>query len=705
MRKSCAFLLAVSCLTWSKTTGGQAALDVYFIDVEGGQATLFVSPSGESLLVDAGNPGARDADRIVATAKAAGLTQIDYVMVTHYDGDHVGGVKDVSDRMPIRNFVDHGVRLPGQGVVPSPNYQAAVQRTDAAYAEARAKGRHIEVKPGDKVPIRGLNVQIVSAQGAILTGPLPGAGAPNPLCRDFVPQEEDKTENLRSVGAVIELGRFRALDLGDLTWNKERELVCPNNLLGTVDVYLTTHHGLNLSGPPVIVHAVRPRVAIMNNGPRKGDSRETWTTLKSSPGLEDIWQLHYSVPRPPNAAFHEASENGGPELNAPRDYIANLDEEAAHTPAYAVKLTAQQDGSFVVTNLRSGFKKEYKARSGQSASASMLPMPRFHHIHLNSVDPDKSLDWYSKYWTAGKKTMVAGFPAFQGGDLYLLYTKVSKQAPGAFDKKLHRSVPQSAFWTFGSGIVDTAGLVDRLTKLDARTFDFLPVFAGPDDKKGVIRSALAPQGDQLLTLSQLRERAEREKNAPAQPRPGNQDFGYLVDPDGMLVEFNSASQDNFWAHNHYWHEKPLCAANWYVEHLGMQLPPTRDAATGQTTPHERWDPCDVPIGEVGYPSFMPQGQLRIPIGNVRFTNGNWAWYTRQCRAGRCGVGNDKPLSPSKGQVVDHVALAYPNLDAVINHLKTTGVPITKGPYSFGQTRAIMIEDVDGLSLELIEARE
>jgi beta-lactamase superfamily II metal-dependent hydrolase/catechol 2,3-dioxygenase-like lactoylglutathione lyase family enzyme len=677
------------------------SLDIYFIDVEGGQSTLIVSPSGESLLIDAGLPGERDAGRIVAAAKQAGLTRIDFMLVTHYDADHVGGVKDVADRIPIRNFVDHGPRLPDQGVFPSPNYQAMVQRVDASYAEARARGRHIEVKPGDRLPIEGIDVVIVSGQGATIKSPLPGGGASNPPCRDFVPQDEDKTENIRSVGTVIGLGRFRMLDLGDLTWNKEQELVCPNNLLGTIDVYLTTHHGLNLSGPPVIVHAVRPRVAVMNNGPRKGDSAEAWKTLKSAPGLEDIWQLHYSVSRPPNAEFHEASNNGGSDLNAPEQFIANLVENAAHTPAYAIKLTARPDGSFAVTNMRNEYTKEYKARSSQAAA---LPQPRFHHIHINSVDPAKSLDWYSKYWPAGRKTSVAGFPAFQGSDIWLLYTKVARQAPGAFNRSLHRSVPQSAFWTFGSGVIDPPGLVNRLTRLDSRHFEFLPVYSGPDDRKGVVRSALAPQGDQLLTLTQLRERAEREKTAPPQTRPGNQDFGYLVDPDGMLVEFNSEREDSFWAHNHYWHEQPLCAANWYADHLGMQLPPVRDSQSGETTPREKWDPCEVPIGEAGYPSFMPQGQLRIPLGTVRFANGGWAWYTRQCRGGRCGPGGDQQLAPSSGLVVDHVALAYPDLDAVIAHLKATGVPITKGPYAFGSTRAIMIQDLDGLSLELIEMR-
>jgi hypothetical protein len=197
----------------------------------------------------------------------------------------------------------------------------------------------------------------------------------------------------------------------------------------TLDVYLTTHHGLNLSGPPVLVHAVRPRVSLMNNGPRKGGSRETWATLRSSPGLEDIWQLHYSVQRPGNPAFYETGEPGGKELNAPESFIANRDEEAGHTSVHYIKVSARSDGSFVVTNSRNGFSKEYKASRARSAGASALPMPKYHHIHLNSVNPSASLDWYAKYWPAGHKTMVAGFPAYQGGDLFLLYTKVDKQAP------------------------------------------------------------------------------------------------------------------------------------------------------------------------------------------------------------------------------------------------------------------------------------
>ena len=218
------FVLVGAALVLSPATGRTQApktFDIYSIDVEGGQATLFVSPSGESLLVDTGNPGDRDADRIAATAKQAGVTRIDYLIVSHYDGDHVGGVKDLSDRLPIRTFVDHGARVPPPGAPPlAPDAQAGVDRLDKSYLEARTKGKHLEVKAGDKVPIQGLDVQVVSSKGAVITKSLSGGATANPLCREFKPHPQDMSENIFSVGMVIgACVRFRMLDFENLTWN------------------------------------------------------------------------------------------------------------------------------------------------------------------------------------------------------------------------------------------------------------------------------------------------------------------------------------------------------------------------------------------------------------------------------------------------------------------------------------------------------
>ena len=314
------------------------ALNVTFIDVEGGQATLFVTPSGESMLVDAGYEGFndRDAERIAAEAKRARVSQIDYMVVTHYHRDHVGGVPALAARIPIRTFVDHGPTVE-QGDQPDALF--------GAYIKVREKGRHLLVKPGDRLPIRGLDVWIVSSAGELLRQPLTGAGIANPLCRGFVPQDVDPGENARSVGMMIGYGSFRMLDLGDLTWNKEHRLACPENLLGRVDVYLTTHHGTPSSGPAVLVHAVAPRVAVMNNGSKKGGSPIAWKTIRTSPGLEDFWQLHYAV-------------DAGPDHNVAESFIANMDESTAH----AIRLSAYQDGHFVVTNTRTGRVGTYKPR-------------------------------------------------------------------------------------------------------------------------------------------------------------------------------------------------------------------------------------------------------------------------------------------------------------------------------------------------------
>jgi len=342
MRKTlvCVLLIVTcTCLPAGQTRPAET-LDIYFIDTEGGQATLFVSPSGESAMVDSGNPGGRDVGRMMDVVRDVGLTRIDYLVTTHYHSDHIGGMAELATRIPIRHFVDHG---------PSVETREPVPGFDESYAALRAQADYTTVTPGDRIPIAGLDWLIVTAAGQVLDAPLPGAGLPNPACSSFRPREiTTGLENAASTGSLITYGRFRMIDLGDLLWNKEFELMCPSNTIGPVDLYLTTHHGLDQSGSEVVVHGLAPRVAVMNNGVRKGGSVQALQILHASPGLEDLWQLH-------------RSEHGGTEYNAPGVFIANPGD-SEHTPAYIIKVSARVDGSFTVSNTRNGFTKTYAAR-------------------------------------------------------------------------------------------------------------------------------------------------------------------------------------------------------------------------------------------------------------------------------------------------------------------------------------------------------
>ena len=316
-------------------------LEIYFIDVEGGQATLFVAPSGESMLIDTGWSGhnRRDADRIAAAAKHAGVKAIDYLLITHFHEDHVGGVPQLAARLPIHNFIDHGESV---------EHDQRAKELYNAYVEYRAKGNHILAKPGDTLPVKGLDVKVLSADGDEIASPLPGAGEPNPACAADKLRAPDATENARSVGVLITYGSFRAIDLGDLTWNKELEMFCPNNKVGTVGLYIVSHHGMDMSGSSAMVHALHPRVAIMDNGARKGGTPPAWQAIHSSPGIEDVWQLHYSIA-------------GGKDNNTPDTFVANTDE--AGDVANWIHVTAHSDGSFTVYNSRNKFSKTYPPKA------------------------------------------------------------------------------------------------------------------------------------------------------------------------------------------------------------------------------------------------------------------------------------------------------------------------------------------------------
>jgi competence protein ComEC len=362
-RVSIVFLAAAFSIAQTRSA---RTLDIYLVDVEGGNATIFVSPSGESLLIDTGNGGAaaaRDVDRIMAAVKDAGLRRIDHLVTTHWHGDHFGGMAELAARIPIGYYIDHG-----PSVQPNPNVDAFLQKT---YPELYGKAKHTVAKPGDRIPVVGLDVRVVTSAGEVIKAPLPGAGRPNPYCAGFKSQDADKTENAQSVGSHVTFGKFRALHLGDLTWNKEFDLMCPNNRIGAVDLFVVSHHGQPVSNAEVLVHAIQPRVAIMNNGTRKGGQPDAMRIIHSAPGLEDLWQLHFSL-------------LSGQEYTVPGLFIANLIDEqpptmpvAAMPPpqpgsgtppppvhngtAYWIKVSAGQDGSFRVTNARNGFSKTYSA--------------------------------------------------------------------------------------------------------------------------------------------------------------------------------------------------------------------------------------------------------------------------------------------------------------------------------------------------------
>jgi competence protein ComEC len=317
-------------------------LDIYWIDAEGGAATLIVAPSGESMLVDTANRTAddRDAKRIMVAVHEAGLKQIDILLTTHFHGDHMGALPALAKMIPIKMYMDHGESIE----IARPNVAAAYK----AYVELSAGKRKI-LKPGDHIPLKGVDITTLISAGQPIEKPLKGAGAKNPACADFKEHTgEPDPDNDMSVGFLLKFRKFSFIDMGDLTWNFEQKLVCPDNRIGKVDVYQTTHHGLDRSNSPQFVWAIQPKVAVMNNGPRKGGLASVFETLRKSPGLEDIWQGHLALGTPK-------------ELNTDEKMIANL-EPTADCKGNLLKLSVAPDGKYTMMNMRTGFNKTYQSR-------------------------------------------------------------------------------------------------------------------------------------------------------------------------------------------------------------------------------------------------------------------------------------------------------------------------------------------------------
>ena len=355
----------------SPEASGQT-LQIYFVDVEGGQATLFVTPAGQSLLIDTGWPdlNGRDADRIVAAAKKAGVTKIDYVLITHFHADHVGGAPQLADRIPIGTFIDHG-ELRETTDVPTVMVEGAYRKLLAT-----GKYQHIVPKPGDTLSIQGMQATVVSADAATIVSSLPGGGQENAACKDAPKYPEDKTENRRSLGTVINFGKLRIVDLGDLTRDEEVELMCPVNKLGHADIYIVSHHGWDQSSSPALVWGLAPRVAIMDNGAKKGGSPSVWDVIEKSPGLENLWQLHFS-------------DEGGAAHNVAEEFIANPDGPDA---ANYLEVIAHMDGSFAVFNSRTGKSKNYPFRETAYDPSPYRPGSR---AGVEIITPTQGVDFGS----------------------------------------------------------------------------------------------------------------------------------------------------------------------------------------------------------------------------------------------------------------------------------------------------------------------
>jgi beta-lactamase superfamily II metal-dependent hydrolase len=319
-------------------------LDIYFIDTEGGAATLIVTPTGESVLIDCGNPGGRDAERIHKACTAAGLKTIDHLCITHWHSDHYGGVARLSQLIDIKNYYDHCV--PEKLDDDPKGFQLLI----GAYKTANG-GKSTTLKPGDELKLKqpekgpALKLLCVSSGGEVIADK-PGAPE-NPVAKEHKPMPEDKSDNARSLGFLLSYGDWRFVDLGDLTWNIEYKLIAPSDKLGLVDVFLSSHHGLNISNNPVLLQTIKPRVTVFNNGAKKGGHPSIIATLRRIPDTQAIYQVHRNL-------------TAGAQENTDPEFIANPDEKCQ---GEGIKLSVAPDAkSYSLTVGSTGKPKTYETR-------------------------------------------------------------------------------------------------------------------------------------------------------------------------------------------------------------------------------------------------------------------------------------------------------------------------------------------------------
>jgi competence protein ComEC len=326
----------------SSTASAQKTLDFYFVDVEGGAATLIVAPSGESVLIDCGAPGDRDATRIAAAAKVAGLKQIDHLIATHWHSDHFGGTPDLVKRIPVAHFYHRGITPKGD--------EGAKYDEMIAEFKRCSSGKATILKAGDVLALSSSDVKILTVCGSGQFLPDRPNAPKNPLAAQFVPQPPDSSDNAQSLGFLLSFGGFKFVDLGDLTWNMEQKLVDPTDKVGQIDVFQTTHHGLEVSNNSVLIKTLNPRVAVFNNGPKKGGHPDVTTTLRSLPEIRAIYQLHKNL----NARESE---------NTTADHIANMSDTSDCKGEY-IKLSVAPNGkSYTVQVGASGKKERFLTRN------------------------------------------------------------------------------------------------------------------------------------------------------------------------------------------------------------------------------------------------------------------------------------------------------------------------------------------------------